>query len=278
MHRVWRPARAHRRDHGPARAGTAWPRDRAARALAYSPGCSSDQEGAPSMRRFSCDRRRRPARARVGRQCVHQQQQRVRRRHGRRGGRGHGGGIVRRVPVRPAQDRSGDDRRAVGHAAHVQRHQHGPGTALVRDRGRRPDLSRRRCSTAAPPRRSRCRRCPPGDYTTLCTVPGHADAGMKGMLMVSDTGRGTRADTGGHDRPPMTAQQMADAHAQGVNDFVAQLTDGPNTEGHRQPAAQARDGRRRQGLQPDRLADPVGDHDRASSSMRWRSTGRCPGR
>jgi uncharacterized cupredoxin-like copper-binding protein len=29
---------------------------------------------------------------------------------------------------------------------------------------------------------------PAGDFTTLCTVPGHADAGMKGMLMVSDTG------------------------------------------------------------------------------------------
>ena len=29
---------------------------------------------------------------------------------------------------------------------------------------------------------------PAGDYTTLCTVPGHADAGMKGMLMVSDAG------------------------------------------------------------------------------------------
>ena len=29
----------------------------------------------------------------------------------------------------------------------------------------------------------------------------------------------------------MTAQEMADAHAQGVNDFVAQLTDGPNTKG-----------------------------------------------
>ena len=70
---------------------------------------------------------------------------------------------------------------------------------------------------------------PAGDYTTLCTVPGHADAGMKGMLMVSDTGAGT-PDTGGTSTT-MTAQQMADAHAQGVNDFVAQLTDGPNTKG-----------------------------------------------
>ena len=68
-----------------------------------------------------------------------------------------------------------------------------------------------------------------GDYVTLCTVPGHADAGMKGMLMVSDSGAGT-PDTGGT-TTTMTAQQMADAHAKGVQDFVAQLTDGPNTEG-----------------------------------------------
>jgi len=68
-----------------------------------------------------------------------------------------------------------------------------------------------------------------GDYTTMCTVPGHADAGMKGVLMVSDSGAGT-PDTGGT-TTSMTAQQMADAHAQGVTDFVAQLKDGPNTEG-----------------------------------------------
>ena len=70
---------------------------------------------------------------------------------------------------------------------------------------------------------------PAGDYATLCTVPGHADAGMKGMLMVSDTGAGT-PDAGGT-TTTMTAQEMADSHAKGVQDFVAQLTDGPNTEG-----------------------------------------------
>jgi uncharacterized cupredoxin-like copper-binding protein len=68
-----------------------------------------------------------------------------------------------------------------------------------------------------------------GDYTTLCMVPGHADAGMKGILMVSDSGAGT-PDTGGT-TTTMTAQQMADAQAKGVQDFVAQLKDGPNTEG-----------------------------------------------
>jgi FtsP/CotA-like multicopper oxidase with cupredoxin domain len=70
---------------------------------------------------------------------------------------------------------------------------------------------------------------PAGDYTTLCTVPGHADAGMKGMLMVSDAGASAPGASGAP--TTMTAQEMADAHAQGVNDFVAQLTDGPNTTG-----------------------------------------------
>ena len=70
---------------------------------------------------------------------------------------------------------------------------------------------------------------PAGDYTTLCTVPGHADAGMKGMLMVSDAGASAPGASGAP--TTMTAQEMADAHAQGVNDFVAQLTDGPNTKG-----------------------------------------------
>ncbi|MEP6759081.1 MAG: multicopper oxidase domain-containing protein [Actinomycetota bacterium] len=81
-----------------------------------------------------------------------------------------------------------------------------------------------------------------GDYPTLCTVPGHADAGMKGTLMVSDSGAGT-PDTGGTSTT-MTAQQMADAHAKGVQDFVAQLTDGPNTEGlGNQPLKPEMDGR-----------------------------------
>jgi FtsP/CotA-like multicopper oxidase with cupredoxin domain len=72
---------------------------------------------------------------------------------------------------------------------------------------------------------------PAGDYTTECTAPGHAAAGMKGMLMVS---AGT-VQAGGTTPAPahstMTAAEMADAHQAGVEAFVAQLTDGPNTEG-----------------------------------------------
>jgi FtsP/CotA-like multicopper oxidase with cupredoxin domain/plastocyanin len=72
-----------------------------------------------------------------------------------------------------------------------------------------------------------------GDYVTECTAPGHASAGMKGMLMVSEgtlqaAGSGASA-TAAPDT--MTAQEMADAHQAGVDAFVAQLTDGPNTRG-----------------------------------------------
>ncbi|HLB40028.1 MAG TPA: multicopper oxidase domain-containing protein [Actinomycetota bacterium] len=72
-----------------------------------------------------------------------------------------------------------------------------------------------------------------GDYTTVCTVPGHADAGMTGMLMVSGSGA-TQASGDASvtpDHSTMTAQEMADSHAAGVEAFVKQLTDGPNTEG-----------------------------------------------
>jgi manganese oxidase len=70
---------------------------------------------------------------------------------------------------------------------------------------------------------------PEGDYVTECTAPGHAGAGMKGMLMVSaGTLQAAQAS------PPtshMSAQEMAAAHQASVDAFVAQLTHGPNTKG-----------------------------------------------
>jgi FtsP/CotA-like multicopper oxidase with cupredoxin domain len=83
---------------------------------------------------------------------------------------------------------------------------------------------------------------PEGTYTTLCTIAGHADAGMKGMLMVAGTGGGTiqasgagdGADTSGANaqqvHSTMSADEMAAEHKKGVDAFVAQLQDGPNTE------------------------------------------------
>jgi FtsP/CotA-like multicopper oxidase with cupredoxin domain len=72
---------------------------------------------------------------------------------------------------------------------------------------------------------------PAGDYTTECTAPGHASAGMKGMLMVSaavDSANGAPASP---THSTMSADEMAQAHQAGVDAFVAQLTDGPNTRG-----------------------------------------------
>jgi FtsP/CotA-like multicopper oxidase with cupredoxin domain len=69
-------------------------------------------------------------------------------------------------------------------------------------------------------------------------VSGHEQAGMKGTLMVAAAAGGAASgsaapggtSTGG-DSSTMTAQQMADMHQAGVDAFVKQLTDGPNTEG-----------------------------------------------
>jgi uncharacterized cupredoxin-like copper-binding protein len=81
-----------------------------------------------------------------------------------------------------------------------------------------------------------------GSYEVLCTVPGHDQLGMKGTLTVgasSSTDETTTTDgsgsmagmSGAAAGPSMTAQQMADMHKEGVDAFVAQLADGPNTKG-----------------------------------------------
>jgi FtsP/CotA-like multicopper oxidase with cupredoxin domain len=103
-----------------------------------------------------------------------------------------------------------------------------------------------------------------GNYEYLCTVAGHADAGMKGMLMVADAAgavqaAGAPADPGSSPAPmaSMTAQQMADAHQAGVDAFVKQLTDGPNTDG--------------QGLQPlkPKIVDGAKEFDLTVSRVKW---------
>jgi uncharacterized cupredoxin-like copper-binding protein len=69
-----------------------------------------------------------------------------------------------------------------------------------------------------------------GTYDTLCTVPGHRDLGMAGMLHVG-TATASGAEDPAASHANMTAEEMASGHEQGVKDFVAQLEDGPNTEG-----------------------------------------------
>ncbi len=70
-----------------------------------------------------------------------------------------------------------------------------------------------------------------GDYEYLCTVTGHADLGMKGTLMVADSTAGVAAAASPSAMASMTAVQMAQSHKAGVDAFVAQLKDGPNTKG-----------------------------------------------
>ena len=69
-----------------------------------------------------------------------------------------------------------------------------------------------------------------GNYTYLCTVTGHADLGMKGTLMVA-SGTGGVAAASPSAMASMTAQEMAQSHQAGVQAFVDQLKNGPNTQG-----------------------------------------------
>jgi FtsP/CotA-like multicopper oxidase with cupredoxin domain len=75
-----------------------------------------------------------------------------------------------------------------------------------------------------------------GTYAMLCTIPGHADLGMKATLTVAE-GAGTTAAAGSESMPgmsspmpSMTADEMASSHEKGVNDFVGQLENGPLTD------------------------------------------------
>jgi FtsP/CotA-like multicopper oxidase with cupredoxin domain len=107
---------------------------------------------------------------------------------------------------------------------------------------------------------------PAGNYEYLCTVPGHADAGMKGTLMVADAAGTVQAagSTAGSSATPMasmTAQEMADAHQAGVDAFVKQLTDGPNTHGL---------GLRP--LKPKILSGGVKEFDLTVSRVKWETT------
>jgi uncharacterized cupredoxin-like copper-binding protein len=75
---------------------------------------------------------------------------------------------------------------------------------------------------------------PAGDYETVCTVTGHADLGMTGMLHVlaaGDSGSGATGSSGGG-HSTMTAEEMAAGHEEGVLAFAGQLEDGPLTPDH----------------------------------------------
>jgi FtsP/CotA-like multicopper oxidase with cupredoxin domain len=71
-----------------------------------------------------------------------------------------------------------------------------------------------------------------GHYDVFCSLPGHESAGMKAMLMVGgDAGRGS----GGRSAEESALRERNDEDdalmKEPVDAYVAQLTEGPNTEG-----------------------------------------------
>jgi uncharacterized cupredoxin-like copper-binding protein len=60
-----------------------------------------------------------------------------------------------------------------------------------------------------------------GTYESLCTVPGHDQLGMVGTVTAGGAGEEASTDGAATDHASMTAQEMADGHSQGVQDFLA---------------------------------------------------------
>ncbi len=74
-----------------------------------------------------------------------------------------------------------------------------------------------------------------GDYTLLCTIPGHADQGMKGTLTVAPAGGGStdnaHATGSGSGGDTMDYMAMSDAMNASINTFVEAIGGEPLTEG-----------------------------------------------
>jgi FtsP/CotA-like multicopper oxidase with cupredoxin domain len=69
-----------------------------------------------------------------------------------------------------------------------------------------------------------------GDYTVLCEIPGHADSGMKGMLMIG-SGGGSGAATDENAALTKADPTNNTMMQQQIVDYTAQLEDGMNTKG-----------------------------------------------
>ena len=96
-----------------------------------------------------------------------------------------------------------------------------------------------------------------GSYTILCQIPGHADSGMKAMLMVGGAsgGAGTGSDTAALKAADPARNKSMLAQIQG---YVAQLKSGMNTKGTgNQP------------LQPTVLPDGTKQFDLTTKIVDW---------
>ncbi len=102
----------------------------------------------------------------------------------------------------------------------------------------------------------------PGTYTVICEVPGHAGSGMKGTLMVGGGGGAAAAVSGsaaGSAASLRAANDQMDATQKKVVDqYVGQLTTGPNTKGvGNQP------------MEPKVLADGTKEFDMTAKVIKW---------
>ena len=105
----------------------------------------------------------------------------------------------------------------------------------------------------------------PGDYEVICSIPGHADAGMSGTLTVTDGADGAAGVTGGSDAAATDADAGHDMGAMGEDEY-AQMSEAMNATIGEFPAAT--EGTGNQVLEPT-LVDGVKQFDLTAAITPW---------